>query len=241
MENTKVHIIMGDADTGKTTTAWLVYLLLKEIGEVEFFHAFHDGNFAVPCTSDEPVHDILTYNGADGSVNVYDFCAVIMIANKRINIFSAGDTYKAINHAFEWVALTRPDFFIGCSRKHGNTAARCELNKHEAGYDMTFYHVGYDYTEKNLENARQSRKHLAEEIMSSLIPNYRLLDIEKLLNQLLGKLDEIKPEDVPYEMTIVDEAGLKISEVQEQRVFDKLDAINTLMKVLRPRLLKEIL
>ena len=47
MQNTKVHIIVGNADTGKTTTAWLLYLLLKEYGIVEYFRVFHDGEYKI--------------------------------------------------------------------------------------------------------------------------------------------------------------------------------------------------
>ena len=240
MNNTKVHFIIGDGNTGKTTTAWLMYFLLKQIGRVEYFHLYRDGNYIIYPETETPLDEIEYYSYADGTKVPYDFCAIIVIADVRVFIFSAGDNYQSIHCAFEWIAAEEPNFFIGCCRKHRNNIARQELENYESLYQMMFYPVGYDYNEMNAENAKNSRTFLAQEIVSNLLPCHRLNDIEKSLNHLLNQLNAIKPEDAPYEFSPTNDAEIKLVEMQEERVFDKLKQVNDLLKDLRPRLRKYI-
>jgi len=238
--NNIVHIIIGDGNTGKTTTAWLVYFLLKKIGRVDYFHLYRDGKYVIYPETETPLDEIEYYSWKDGTKVPYDFCAIIVVADIRIFIFSAGDNYQSIHCAFEWIAGEKPDFFIGCCHKHGSHAARKELKEYEGLYTMKFYPVIYDYKEMNTESAIESRTFLAEEVVSNLFPNSKLNGIEWSLNQLLNQLKAIKQEDAPYEFSPTNEAELKLVDMQEERVFDKLEQINDLMKELRPRLRKNV-
>lgn len=172
MKNKTIHIIEGNPNSGKTTTAWLVYLqLLQKGGEIEFFHLFRNGHYEIPKVSEEPLKDFATYMPDGNSKRLYDFCAIIKIYGSRIAIFSAGDNDIAINQAFKWLAELEIEVFVGCSRSHGNPSVRQELLAHEEEYRIIYHRVYSDYTMSDIDAAAKNRLPLAEDITETILNN----------------------------------------------------------------------
>lgn len=246
MNNTKVHIIAGNANTGKTTTAWLLYLLLKEYGTVEYFRVFHDGEYNILPESETPEEEIKSYTDDYGIMRALDFCAIIVVADVRIAIFSAGDNIDAIQAAFKWVAGINAHAFIGCCRSSWNSYARTELNKYESKYKMHFYRVYWNPELVTFEKIRVNRIQLVTGIIENiLIPNtderenikrnIRLDYLEHSLSDLIAYMNTIK-EQIPYEIPAINNTESLQFELQEQRVLSQLENLNALMKELRPHL-----
>ncbi len=245
MQNTKVHIIVGNADTGKTTTAWLLYLLLKEYGIVEYFRVFHDGEYKILPESEKSADKIDSYKW-EGTLRARDFCAIIIVADVRIAIFSAGDNIDAIQAAFNWIAAKKPDAFIGCCRSSWNSYARNELYKYESIYPMRFYRVYWNPELVTWEKIRVNRIQLITGIIENiLIPNtdkrenikrnIRLDYIEHSLSDLIAYMNSIK-EQIPYVLPATNDEEALQFELQEQRVLSQLENLNALMKELHPHL-----
>ena len=246
MNNTKVHIIAGNANTGKTTTAWLLYLLLKEYGTVEYFRVFCDGKYNILPESEKPADEIKKYIDDYGIEHVRDFCAIIVVADVRVAIFSAGDNIEAIQAAFNWVASIDVHAFVGCCRSSWNSYARTELNKYESVYPMRFYRVYWNPELVTFEKIRVNRIQLITGIIENiLIPNtderenikrnMRLDYIEHSLSDLIAYMNSIK-EQIPYELPAVNDLQTLQFELQEQRVLSLLEDLNALMKELRSHL-----
>jgi len=246
MNNTKVHIITGNADTGKTTTAWLLYLFLKEYGIVEYFRVFHDGEYNILPESETPEEEIKSYTDDYGIMRALDFCAIIVVADVRIAIFSAGDNIDAIQAAFKWVAGINAHAFIGCCRSSWNSYARTELNKYESQYTMHFYRVYWNPELVTWEKIRVNRIQLITGIIENiLIPNtaahenikrnIRLDYLEHSLSDLVSYMNSIK-EQISYELPTTNDAESLKFELQEQRVLSQLEILKALMKELRPHI-----
>lgn len=170
MNNTKVHILIGNPDTGKTTTAWLIYLMLKEKGTVEYFRSFDDGSYEIK-EPQEPKPEIHCFTNHCGEVKAWDFCALIIVKDIKIAVYSGGDNEDIMNIAFQWVGQIRPDYFVGCCRNHGKSSARKKLNEYMAQYDMTLHRVYCDYENADFKQAIEHRKTLATEIVGAIIAN----------------------------------------------------------------------
>ena len=170
MNNTKVHIIVGNPDTGKTTAAWLIYLMLKEKGTVEYFRSFDDGSYEIK-ESQEPRNEIHRFTNHYGEEKAWDFCALVVINDIKIAIYSGGDNEKIMNIAFQWIGQIKPDYFVGCCRNHGRSSARKKLNDYMAQYDMTLYRVCWDYENADLKHAIVNRKALATKIVDNILKN----------------------------------------------------------------------
>ena len=170
---TKLHIVLGYANSGKTTTAWLVYLQLKKMGEVEFFQIFKDGMYNIAEKSATTAEDIqLVTDKADIPTNrPQDFCAIIVVGKVRVAIFSAGDYALPIDNAFWWIEQVEPDVFVGCCHNHGNSSARKSLNNHEVFYEATHYYVDHENVEFSIEELKAKRKDLAQEIVDNILKN----------------------------------------------------------------------
>lgn len=168
---TKLHIVLGYADSGKTTTAWLVYLLLKEMGRVEFFQIFHDGLYEIAKMSDTSADTIKTFpDEYDETINrPYDFCAIVVVGEVRIAIFSAGDYALPIDNAFWWIEQVKPEVFVGCCRCHGNSSARKSLNNHEKSYETEHYYVKHEKVEFDIKELKEKRMDLAKEIVDNIL------------------------------------------------------------------------
>lgn len=246
MNNTKVHIIAGNANTGKTTTAWLLYLFLKDYGIVEYFRVFHDGQYIILPESEKPAEKIESYTDDYGTEHVLDFCAIIVVADVRIAIFSAGDNERGIKSAFNWIAEQNFHAFIGCCRSSWNSYARCELNKYESKYAIRFYRVYWNPELITLEKIRVNRIQLITGIIENiLIPNsdkrenikrnIRLDYIEHSLSDLIAYMNSIK-EQILYEIPAINDIESLQFELQEKRVLSQLENLNALIKELRPHL-----
>lgn len=170
MSNTIVHIIEGNPNSGKTLTAWLVYLELAKNGIVEYFHIFKNGNYAAPDKSDDILYDIATYSDEQNNMYSYDFCSIVKVNNTRVAIFSAGDSAAIIGLAFGWMSSVKPDVFVGCSRSHGNSEARQLVRRFEDEYRIIYHRVYRDYMLADINKARAERLPIAFEIVDSILP-----------------------------------------------------------------------
>jgi len=168
---TKLHIVLGYANSGKTTTAWLVYLQLKEMGRVEFFQIFKDGFYKIADKSEVAAEDIqlVTDEAGDPTNKPLDFCAIFVVGKVRIAIFSAGDLALPIDNAFWWIEQVKPDVFVGCCHNHGNSSARKSLNNHEKSYEATHYDVDHENKEFDIKELKAKRMDLAQEIVENIL------------------------------------------------------------------------
>lgn len=241
MNNTKVHIITGNPNTGKTTTAWLIYFLLKKQGTVEYFRSFHDGNYEILPEAQEPLDIIDTYKDDEGNEHAYDFCALVVVSHIRIAIFSAGDNEKAIIKGFEWLDREKPHVYVGCCRNSFNSYARCKLNEYEKKYNMSFRRLYYDNTLRELDQVCEGRMSIAEEMVERILDAFedkRLKFLEDKFDEVLGLLDTIDKSEIEYHCTLPNDADAEQMEQQVLRVYDKLATINKLMEECRPYLSK---
>ena len=245
MNKTAVHIITGNGDTGKTTTAWFIYLFLKTKGEVEYFRVFYNGNYDILPESMTPADEIDSYE-QDGIKRAHDFCAIVVVAGIRIAIFSAGDNVQAIQAAFGWLIKIDVQVSIGCCHSNWNSSARIELSKYESQYKMRLYRVYWNPELITWEKIRINRIQLITGIIENiLIPNteerenikrnIRLDYIEHCLSDLIAYMNSIK-EQMPYELPATNDAESLHFELQEQRVLSQLEELNDLMNELRPHL-----
>lgn len=169
MSNTNVHFITGNPNVGKTTTAWLIYLLLKGKGEVVYFHLFNgeDYKYNIPEETEEPACKIAITEDS----KPIDFCAIIVVGHVRIHIMSPGDNADAIKSGMKWLGEKQPDVYIGCSRSNFNSYARRELYKYEGLYDIKIHRLYCDYAEMDFEKACESRTSVARQIINTILTN----------------------------------------------------------------------
>lgn len=245
MNKTAVHIITGNGDTGKTTTAWFIYLFLKTKGKVEYFRVFYNGNYDISPESMTPADEI-DYYELEGIKRAHDFCAIIVVAGIRIAIFSAGDNIAAVRAAFGWLIQIEVNAFIGCCHSNWNSSARKELYKYESDYIMRFYRVKWNPELITWEKIRVNRIQLITGIIENiLIPNtderenikrnIRLDYIEHCLSDLIAYMNSIK-EQIPYELPAINDVESLLFELQEQRILSQLENLNALIKELHPHL-----
>jgi len=98
----KIIIIKGKMNSGKTTTAGLVYSELLKIAEPK--HTFKGKNVTT---------NSLQYNSAG---NLKDFTAVLVIGNTTVGIISAGDIAKDLKVQIEIMISLNIDILICCTR-----------------------------------------------------------------------------------------------------------------------------
>lgn len=167
MNNPKVYTIIGNPDTGKTTTAWLIYLLLLEEKKatVEYFHLFREDS---PEEGDKPATEIIFYDGEDGIKRPYDFKAIIILGDVRIAIYSPGDDTDILTDGFNWMVGVQPHIFINCCHSNWNSYVRHKLGEYEKVYPITTYHLRKDYEQADITKAQESRKELAEKIVENI-------------------------------------------------------------------------
>lgn len=100
INKTKLIVIKGYQDTGKTTTIWMVFLELIKLGaEVKDFLDTWTKEKTYPTTMPAPKER-------------NDFVAELLWQGKRIVIISFGDVYEHIKNEMERVLPLEPDYVI---------------------------------------------------------------------------------------------------------------------------------
>ena len=113
---TKLVVIKGKGNSGKTTTIWLTYLeLLNRGAKVLSFSGTYGGN---PWTA--PI--VLPAANAR-----YDFVAELLWNDKRIVLISQGDVYTYVVAELQKVLATEPDFIVCASRSQNRVNSTWEL------------------------------------------------------------------------------------------------------------------
>ena len=113
---TKLIVIKGTENSGKTTTIWLTYLeLLNRGAKVLSFSGTFGGN---PWTA--PI--VLPAANAR-----YDFVADLLWNDKRIVLISQGDVYAYVDAELQKVLATGPDFIVCASRSQYRTNSTWDL------------------------------------------------------------------------------------------------------------------
>lgn len=145
---TSILAILGDANTGKTTTLWYVYLRLMHCASsVRFF--LNEGKDYV---EKEIAPNKIVYNG---NQQAKDFRAVLTIRHNVYVITSKGDDEKAIHNGLNWALRFTPTAIICASRWHGKTTARAALNEYVKIFPHLFlYPLGEDYTKSDEEKRK---------------------------------------------------------------------------------------
>jgi sulfur relay (sulfurtransferase) DsrF/TusC family protein len=227
---TKLHIVLGYANSGKTTTAWLVYLQLKKMGEVEFFQIFKDGWYKIKEKTETPAEDIQMATAEAGAPTnkPHDFCAIVVVEEERIAIFSAGDYALPIDNAFWWIEQVEPDVFVGCCHNHGNSNAKKSLNNHEKSYEVTHYYVDHENKEFDIEELKAKRKDLAQEIVDNIMNNNDKQDTMKdMLTLTRALVNTYKVEEINTLSALNVAEGDMISAQDVINIFKYVSAFNT--------------
>ena len=99
----KFIIIRGTKDSGKTTTAGLVYIELLKIAETK--HSFNGKDVET---------NSLEYNKENG--NLIDFKVILTIKSKKIGIVSAGDVANWLEKDIDNFIKENLDIIICCTR-----------------------------------------------------------------------------------------------------------------------------
>lgn len=228
---TKLHIVLGYANSGKTTTAWLVYLQLKKMGEVEFFQIFKDGWYKIKEKTETPAEDIqMATDEAGAPTNKpHDFCAIVVVGEVRIAIFSAGDYALPIDNAFWWIEQVKPDIFVSCCRYHGNSSARKSLNNHEKSYDATHYYVSHENVEFDIKELKAKRMDLARKIVDNILTqnNKKQDSMKDILALTRGLVNHYKVEEINTVSALNVAEGNMISAQDVINLFKYVCAFNT--------------
>ena len=143
-----IFVISGFRDAGKTHTAWLVYNLLKDIGEEKKF----------PCGD---MHR-WTYDEVLAKINEFlpDFTAAIEVQGRKIAILSQADKLSVFKEEIQWaINEAKVDYVVCCSRKRNRkNSVRWELRTKYGLYisnwiEKTYYQPSDK--EKRIEDAKK--------------------------------------------------------------------------------------
>lgn len=101
-----IFVISGFQDAGKTHTAWLVYNLLKGMGEEKEFHCGNNRRW--------------TYDEVIDKINEFlpDFRAVIEVEGRKIAVLSQADKLFVFKKEIQWaINEAKVDYVVCCARK----------------------------------------------------------------------------------------------------------------------------
>lgn len=119
---TSIIAILGDANTGKTTTLWMVYTyLVRCASSVRFFLNCKDRGYVEMAVAPNKIL-------CNEKHKTIDFRTVLTIRQNVYVITSKGDDEKSIRENLNWALRFTPTAIICASRTKG--AARQELEKY---------------------------------------------------------------------------------------------------------------
>lgn len=143
-----IFVISGFQNAGKTHTAWLVYNLLKDIGEEKEFHCGNEHRW--------------TYDEILDKINEFlpDFRAVIEVEGRKIAVLSQADKLFVFKKEIQWaINEAKVDYVVCCARKRNRkNSVKWELRTKYGLYisnwvEKTYYQPSDK--DKRIDNAKK--------------------------------------------------------------------------------------
>lgn len=134
-------IIRGTQNSGKTTTAWMVYQYLSPMTDHGSYHIFSVWNGEVRTPA--PIPYLLNVREEDGR---RDFKAILTILGKKVGITSAGDFAETVEHDVDDFLQRGVDIIICCTRSYNreNSSYRMIEEKYAPNYPIQDFWVTWD-------------------------------------------------------------------------------------------------
>lgn len=134
-------IIRGTQNSGKTTTAWMVYQYLSPMTDHGSYHIFNvwNGDVRTPA----PIPYLLNVRDVDGCP---DFKAILTILDKKVGITSAGDWAETVEQDVDDFLQRGVDIIICCTRSYNreNSSYRMIEEKYAPNYPIQDFWVTRD-------------------------------------------------------------------------------------------------
>lgn len=146
----KFIIIRGQENSGKTTTAGLVYSELLKLSEIK--HLFN--NKTVESNS-------LKYNKESG--DLLDFKSILTISGKCIGIVSAGDSPSDLEKEIDNLISINIDVIICCARSRNvvGSSIRMIINKFSAKNEI-LKEVWVEYSQEKKDKETTKKQSVSE-------------------------------------------------------------------------------
>lgn len=157
-----IFVISGFRDAGKTHTAWLVYNLLKDMGEEKKF----------------PYDNIhrWTYDEVLTKINEFlqDFAAVIEVKGRKIAVLSQADKLSVFKDEIQWaIRDVKVDYVVCCARKRNReNSVHWELRTKYGLYISNWIEKTY-YQPSDKEKRIENAKKISEEVFQAVIRKLR--------------------------------------------------------------------
>jgi len=191
---TNILAIKGTQDKGKTTTAWLIYFMLRDYASSIRFWCFNGEEIFPPqhiqvWNKDQRVWETLS-NGTIlpiEKIKFGDFFAVLTIKGRVWVINSAGDNNEIIMAGLSRAMLFCPDNIILCSRTKGQSDIDT-LVKDNPAFSLLKYTPSNQYGQYNTWHDYLEGKYpTAHEIVLRLLPEFQPDSnyITNLINNIL--------------------------------------------------------
>lgn len=152
-----IFVISGFQNAGKTHTAWLVYNLLKGMGEEKEFHC---GN-----------KQCWTYDEVIDKINEFlpDFRAVIEVEGRKIAVLSQADKLFVFKKEIQWaIKDAKVDYVVCCSRKRNReNSVKWELRTKYGLYISNWKEKTY-YQPSNKDKRINDAKKISEEVYQAV-------------------------------------------------------------------------
>lgn len=153
-----IFVISGFQNAGKTHTAWLVYNLLKGIGEEKEFHCGNKQRW--------------TYDEVIDKINEFlpDFRAVIEVEGRKIAVLSQADKLFVFKKEIQWaINEAKVDYVICCARKRNRkNSVKWELRTKYGLYISNWKEKTY-YQPSNKDKRINDAKKISEEVYQAVI------------------------------------------------------------------------
>lgn len=145
-------IIRGTQNSGKTTTAWMVYQYLSPMTDHGSYHIFNvwNGDVRTPA----PIPYLLNVRDVDGCP---DFKAILTILDKKVGITSAGDWAETVEQDVDDFLQRGVDIIICCTRSRNcaNSAYRLVEEKYAPNYSIQDFGVTWDKDPDKMWDVKQ--------------------------------------------------------------------------------------
>lgn len=157
-----IFAISGFQNAGKTHTAWLVYNLLKGIGEEKGFHCGNNRRW--------------TYDEVLTKINEFlpDFRAVIEVEGRKIAVLSQADKLFVFKKEIQWaINEAKVDYVVCCARKRNRkNSVKWELRTKYGLYISSWLEKTY-YQPLDKDKRIDDAKKISAEVYQAVIRKLR--------------------------------------------------------------------